>query len=86
MHGRGLAGTLKRTVGKGMSRMNATSAPPEREQSSRRVAELVARVAIVLAIASAVTLAAMVLIGFDSGWALVAGGEAAMALALLSQT
>ena len=67
--------------------MNVTPAPPEREQSSRRVAELVARVAIVLlAIASAVTLAAMVLIGFDSGWALVAGGEAAMALALLSQT
>jgi hypothetical protein len=66
--------------------MNVTSAPPEREQSSRRVAELVARVAIVLAIASAVTLAAMVLLGFDSGWALVAVGEAAMALVLLSQT
>jgi hypothetical protein len=66
--------------------MSVTSAPPEREQTSRRVAELVIRLAIVLAVAAAVTLAAMVLIGLDSSWALVAGGEAAMALALLSQT
>jgi hypothetical protein len=66
--------------------MNVTSAPLEREQTSQRVAELATRLAIALAIASAVTLAAIVLIGFDSSWGRVAGGEAAMALALLSQT
>jgi hypothetical protein len=46
----------------------------------------VTRLAIVLGVASALTLAAMAFVGLDSSWTLVAVGEAAISLALLSQT
>jgi hypothetical protein len=66
--------------------MRMTSAPAGREQTPWRASELVTRLAIVLGVASALTLAAMAFVGLDSSWTLVAVGEAAISLALLSQT
>jgi hypothetical protein len=66
--------------------MTVTSAPPEREQTSWRASELVTRLAIVLGVASAITFAAIALVGLDSDWMLVAVGEASLSLAVLSQT
>jgi hypothetical protein len=66
--------------------MRITSAPRGRGQAPWRASELVTRLAIILGVASALTLAAMALVGLDSSWTLVAVGEAAISLALLSQT
>jgi hypothetical protein len=61
------------------------TAPPTRGPVPWRASELVTRLAIVLGVASATTLAAVAVAGLDSSWALAAFGEASLALALLSQ-
>jgi hypothetical protein len=64
-------------------RMPSASRDPER--NALRASDLVRRLAVLMGVASAMTLAAMALVGIDSGWALVAAGEALVSLALFSQ-
>jgi hypothetical protein len=61
------------------------SASRDPERNALRASDLVRRLAVLMGVASAMTLAAMALVGIDSGWALVAAGEALVSLALFSQ-
>jgi hypothetical protein len=65
--------------------MEMRSVPLARERTPVRASDLVMRLAVVLGIASGLTIAAVAVIGLGSGWALVALGEAFLSLALLSQ-
>jgi hypothetical protein len=65
--------------------MRLPSAPPDHERHPVRPSDLVTRLAVVLAVASAMTFAATAILGLDSEWMVVALGESLLALTLLTQ-
>jgi hypothetical protein len=62
--------------------MRMPSAPP---RDPVRASVLVIRLAVVLTVASAITLAATAILGLDGEWMVVSVGAALLALTLLSQ-